>query len=163
MPRGRLPSQNQIIRELRVLFPVGHIEAPSNATEFSCSCLRPVHVAHTGQHGPDSRWRYMGNVGPYACVPSRTRHGSVERDAVCPRRSDQVGNSTATVEVYNPVTDTWTFTHALMRLITTRLLWQEETSTVSAPEQERPMFMIRTATLGLQRRPACYASYERDA
>ena len=36
--------------------------------------------------------------------------------------SDQVGNSTATVEVYNPVTDTWTFTHALMRLITTRLL-----------------------------------------
>ena len=77
--------------------------------------------------------------------------------------SDQVGNSTATVEVYNPVTDTWTFTHALMRLITTRLLWQEENSTVSAPEQERPMFMIRTATLGLQRLPACYASYERDA
>ena len=26
---------------------------------------------------------------------------------------DQVGNSTATVEVYNPVTDTWTFAHAL--------------------------------------------------
>jgi len=26
---------------------------------------------------------------------------------------DQVSNSTATVEVYNPVTDTWTFAHAL--------------------------------------------------
>src|SRR2546423_14200925 len=51
----------------------------------------------------------------------------------------------------------------LIQLITTRLLWQEENSTVSALEQARPLFMIRTATLGPEGLPAimCTASVRR--
>jgi hypothetical protein len=70
-------------------------------------------LADIRQHGPNSKWWYLRNARSDACVPSRTGYGGAERKLYVLGGYDLAGTSTATVEVYNPVTNTWTFAHAL--------------------------------------------------
>ena len=102
-------------------------------------------------------------VPPCLCTVKNSSQGVLSGKLYVLGGYNEVGNSTDTVELYNPATNTWTFARSLIELIITRPPWQEENSTVSAPEEGRRLFTIRTATPGLPELPAilCTASLRR--
>ena len=75
---------------------------------------------------------------------------------------DENRRSTATVEVYNPTTDTWAFAHSLPFTVNhSAAAVAGGFSTVSVPEQVKHLFTMRTATRGPREPPATMCMVER--